>query len=319
MTATRAQLDATRWHLQHGPIDLIIGADGEAAAVQAAHAACWQRFTSVLDELVAELPCLRRPVQHDALSRPCEGRVASRMCDACYPHRARYITPMAAVAGSVADELIAAFARPGVSRAFINNGGDIALYLGEGQQYRIGVFTDLSRFDGARPGSGLPLDANLTLDAASPVRGIATSGWRGRSFSLGIADSVTVLARTAAAADAAATMIANAVDVKHADIVRQPASTLKDDSDLGDLLVTVDVPPLPQPLIDFALARGAREAARLHEQGLIEGAALFLQRSVRVVGMAERPAAAQAVSGGLRTTGDTHYPTEAPCSKYAAC
>jgi hypothetical protein len=83
--------------------------------------------------------------------------------------------------------------------------------------------------------------------------------------------------------------------------------------------VTVDVPPLPQPLIDFALARGAREAARLHEQGLIEGAALFLQRSVRVVGMAERPAAAQAVSGGPRTTGDTHYPTEAPCSKYAAC
>jgi ApbE superfamily uncharacterized protein (UPF0280 family) len=319
MTAIRAQLDATRWHLQHGPIDLIIGADGEAAAVQAAHEACWQRFTSVLDELVAELPCLRRPVQHDVLSRPCEGRVASRMWDACYPHRARYITPMAAVAGSVADELIAAFARPGVSRAFINNGGDIALYLSEGQQYRIGVFTDLSQFDGARLGSGLPLDANLTLDAASPVRGIATSGWRGRSFSLGIADSVTVLARTAASADAAATMIANAVDLKHADIVRQPASTLKDDSDLGDLLVTVDVPPLPQPLIDFALACGAQEAARLHEQGLIEGAALFLQRSVRVVGMAERPAAAQAVSGGPRTTGDTHYPTEAPCSKYAAC
>jgi ApbE superfamily uncharacterized protein (UPF0280 family) len=319
MTATRAQLDATRWHLQHGPIDLIIGADGEAAAVRAAHEACWQRFASVLDELVAELPQLRQPVQHDPLSRPCKGAVASRMWDACYPHRARYITPMAAVAGSVADELIAAFARPGVSRAFINNGGDIALYLSDGQQYRIGVFTDLAQFDGARLGSGLPLDANLTLDAASPVRGIATSGWRGRSFSLGIADSVTVLARTAAVADAAATMITNAVDLKHADIVRQPASSLKDDSDLGDLLVTVDVPPLPQPLIDFALAGGAREAARLHEQGLIEGAALFLQRSVRVVGMADRPAAAPAASGGLRLTRDTHYPTEAPCSKYAAC
>jgi ApbE superfamily uncharacterized protein (UPF0280 family) len=319
MTATRAQLDATRWHLQHGPIDLIIGADGEDAAVRAAHEACWQRFSSVLDELVAELRCLRQPVQRDALSRPCEGRVASRMWDACYPHRARYITPMAAVAGSVADELIAAFARPGVSRAFINNGGDLALYLSEGQRYRIGVFTDLAQFDGVRPGSGLPLDANLTLDAASPVRGIATSGWRGRSFSLGIADSVTVLARTAAAGDAAATMIANAVDLKHADIVRQPASSLKDDTDLGDLLVTVDVPPLPQPLIDFALARGAQEAARLHEQGLIEGAALFLQRSVRVVGMADRPASAPAGSSGLRLARDTHYPTEAPCSKYAAC
>src|SRR5580698_4450133 len=192
MTATRAQLDATRWHLQHGPIDLIIGADGEAAAVRDAHEACWQRFTGVLSELVAELPGLRRAVQHDAVRRPCEGPVANRMWDACYPHRARYITPMAAVAGSVADELIAAFARRGVSRAFINNGGDIALYLGEGQHYRIGVFTDLAEFEGASLANGpdaglnegLKLDANLTLDAASPVRGIATSGWRGRSFSL---------------------------------------------------------------------------------------------------------------------------------------
>ena len=319
MTATRAPLDATRWHLQHGPIDLVIGADGDAAAVQAAHEACWQRFTGVLDELVGELPCLRRPVPRDALRRPCEGRVASRMWHACHPYRTRYITPMAAVAGSVADELIEAFARAGVSRAFVNNGGDIALYLGAGEQYRIGVFTDLAQFDATRPASRLSLDANLTLDAASPVRGIATSGWRGRSFSLGIADSVTVLARSAAAADAAATMIANAVDLQHDDIVRRPASTLKDDSDLGDLLVTVDVPPFPQPLIDVALARGAGEATRLHEQGLIEGAALFLQRSVRVVGMVDRLAAAPAASGGLRARRDTCYPTEAPCSKYAAC
>ena len=34
-----------------------------------------------------------------------------------------------------------------------------------------------------------------------PHRGVATSGWRGRSHSLGIADSVTVVARNAAAAD----------------------------------------------------------------------------------------------------------------------
>lgn len=331
MTATRAPLDATRWHLQHGPIDLIIGADGDAAAVRAAHEACWQRFTTILDELVAELPALRQPVRRDASSRPCEGSVASRMWDACYPHRARYITPMAAVAGSVADELIAAFARPGVSRAFINNGGDIALYLGEGQHYRIGVLTDLAEFSQPHQAEGIKLDANLTLDAAQPVRGIATSGWRGRSFSLGIADSVTVLARSSAAADAAATMIANAVDLKHADIVRQPASSLKDDSDLGDLLVTVDVPPLPQPLIDFALERGAQEAARLHEQGLIEGAALFLQRRVRVVGMTAPGALASKANDGMGLSGGAsathlahnarrpHYPTEAPCSKSAAC
>jgi hypothetical protein len=312
MNPTRTRLDATRWHWQHGPIDLILSADGEPAAVQLAYDACWARFTEVLPELVGELKLLRQPVWADAAcsDNPLRGPVARRMWSACFPHRAHYVTPMAAVAGSVADELIAAFQREGVTRAFINNGGDIALHLTEGQQYRIGVFADLASYTGKRPMDGHALDANLTLDASLPVRGVATSGWRGRSFSLGIADSVTVLARHAATADAAATMIANAVNLDHAGIVRRAASSLKDDSDLGDLLVTVDVPALPQPLIELALARGVAVAQRLREQGLIEGAALFLQGRVRVAGIHEI-----AVLPARRAP----TITEAPCSKYAAC
>ena len=312
MTPTRTRLDASRWHWQHGPIDLILGASGEPAAVQAAYQACWTRFLDVLPELVAELQLLRQPVPADAAlhDTALKGPVARRMWSACHPHRARYITPMAAVAGSVADELICAFAREGVARAFINNGGDIALYLSEGQQYRVGVFADLANCPGSPLSRDHALDANLTLDASMPVRGIATSGWRGRSFSLGIADSVTVLARDAATADAAATMIANAVDLDHAAIVRRPASSLKDDSDLGDLLVTVDVPALAQPLIDLALARGVAVAQRLREQGLIEGAALFLQGRVRIAGIHENGALSARRAPTI---------TEAPCSKYAAC
>jgi ApbE superfamily uncharacterized protein (UPF0280 family) len=312
MNATRTRLDATRWHWQHGPIDLILSADGEPAAVRAAYEACWTRFVEVLPELVGELKLLRQPVPADAAFNECplNGTVARRMWSACHRHRARFITPMAAVAGSVADELIAAFARAGIARAFINNGGDIALYLTEGQQYRIGVFADLAQYSGARLPDEPPLDANLTLDAAMPVRGIATSGWRGRSFSLGIADSVTVLASDAASADAAATMIANAVNVDHPGIVRRPASSLKDESDLGDRLVTVDVPPLPQPLIDFALARGVEAARRLQADGSIEGAALFLQGRVRVAGIQQ---------SGARITQRASITKEAPCSKYAAC
>ncbi|MFM0338912.1 UPF0280 family protein [Paraburkholderia fungorum] len=312
MNATRTRLDATRWHWQHGPIDLILSADGEPTAVQAAYEACWARFVGVLPELVGELKLLRQPVPRAAALADCalNGDVARRMWGACHPHRARYITPMAAVAGSVADELIAAFARKGIARAFINNGGDIALYLTEGQQYRVGVFADLANYSGAKQVGDQPLDANLTLDAATPVRGIATSGWRGRSFSLGIADSVTVLARNAATADAAATVIANAVNLDHANIVRRPASSLKDDSDLGNMLVTVDVPPLPQPLIDFALARGVEAARRLRQNGLIEGAALFLQGRTRVAG----------IHGSCALPAPhAHTLTEAPCSKYAAC
>lgn len=317
MTPTRTRLDANRWHWQHGPIDLILGADGEPAALQAAYQACWARFTQVLAELVGELPLLRQavPARAGSSDTTLRGPVARRMWAACHPHRAAYITPMAAVAGSVADELIAAFAREGVARAFINNGGDIALHLREGQRYRVGVFADLASFRGSQLAHDHTLDANLTLDASQPARGIATSGWRGRSFSLGIADSVTVLARDAATADAAATMIANAVNLDDAQaaysgIVRRPASSLKDDTDLGDLPVTVDVPALPQGLIDLALARGAAAAQDLRERGLIEGAALFAQRRARVVGVARN---------GALPVARAHTKPEAPCSKYAAC
>ncbi|MFM0236979.1 UPF0280 family protein [Paraburkholderia phytofirmans] len=312
MNPTRTRLDATRWHWQHGPIDLILSADGTPQAVQAAYEACWARFVDVLSELVGELKQLKQPVSSQAAlhDNALQGPVARRMWSACHPHRARYITPMAAVAGSVADELITAFAREGVSRAYINNGGDIALYLTECQQYRVGVFADLASFSAVRLSHDHALDANLTLDASLAVRGIATSGWRGRSFSLGIADSVTVLARNAAAADAAATVIANAVDLDHEGILRRPASSLKDESDLGDMLVTVDVPTLPQPLVDFALARGVEAARRLLDQGLIEGAALFLQGRVRFAGIHD--------TSGLLSQG-AQTKTEAPCLKYAAC
>ena len=93
------------------------------------------------------------------------------------------------------------------------------------------------------------------------MRGVATSGWQGRSHSLGIADAVTVLARCAAVADAAATLIANAVDVDHPGIRREPARVLDEDSDLGDRPVTVAVPALDPETIDAALDAGAHDAA----------------------------------------------------------
>jgi hypothetical protein len=110
-----------------------------------------------------------------------------------------------------------------------------------------------------------------------PIRGVATSGWRGRSFSLGIADSVPVLAATAAEADAAATVIANAVNVADPRIERRPASQVKDDSDLGDLLVTVDVPTLSREAVVQALENGRAVAQRLLEQGSIASAMLVCQ------------------------------------------
>ena len=162
-----------------------------------------------------------------------------------------FLTPMAAVAGSVADEIIAAMrAAADLDKAYVNNGGDIAVHLAPGNEMRAAI-----------AGTGHGLADRLAISAADPVRGIATSGWRGRSFSLGIADAVTVLAKDAAAADAAATLIANAVDLPgHGAIIRQPANELSPDSDLGDRLVTTDVGPLTPIEIEDALGRGTSVA-----------------------------------------------------------
>jgi ApbE superfamily uncharacterized protein (UPF0280 family) len=159
---------------------------------------------------------------------------------------------MAAVAGSVADHLIKHYRRPGITRAYINNGGDIALHLSAGASLRAGVVADAH---------APSLDADLDIDGDSPWRGLATSGWRGRSQSLGIADSVTVLAVDAATADAAATIIANHVNIDDPAVERRPACEVRDDSDLGDRLVTVNVGALCLDSIQAALAAG-REVAR---------------------------------------------------------
>ena len=285
-----AALPGGRRHFQHGPIDIVIGAEGDPAALQVAQAAAWARFASVLDELVAELPLLRQPVGDRAAACPLQGAIARRMWSACAPLRGEaqgYITPMAAVAGSVAQELIAAYRRPGITRAWVNNGGDIALHLAPGRSARVGLFADLARFDGAAAActadGRLRTDAGFEVGFDDPVRGVATSGWRGRSHSRGIADSVTVLARTAALADAAATVIANAVDVDDPRIQRRPANSLRDDSDLGPIAVTVDVPPLAAAQVQQALQRGLACAGRLQARGLVHSAILCCQGTLLVL------------------------------------
>jgi hypothetical protein len=270
----RARFADGRWHFQHGPIDLIIGADGARPVVDAAIEACWREFGSVLRTLVSELPALRSAWRADL---KLAGPVARRMARACAPFArdwGLFITPMAAVAGSVADELIECFRRPDMTRAYINNGGDIALHLTGDASFDVGMVTNVE---------APALDGGLHIEAGDRIRGIATSGWRGRSLSLGIADSVTVLARDAAAADAAATIIANHVDVDHAAIERAPANSLRDDSDLGDRLVTVAVPPLPRTAVDAALDRGAECARRCIERGWVQATLLTLQGCTRML------------------------------------
>jgi ApbE superfamily uncharacterized protein (UPF0280 family) len=263
--AVAALLPGGRLHLQHGPIDIVAEAFGFPPAIRGAYARAAGRFATILEELVAELPALRSE------DTPVEGGIARRMAAAVAPFRPAFVTPMAAVAGAVAEEVLAALVGPGITRAYANNGGDIALWLAPGER----LTCALAVSDG--------MD-RVMVAATDPVRGIATSGWRGRSFSLGIADAVTVVARTAAMADAAATMVANAVDVDHPGIGRRPARDIRCDTDLGDRLVTVSVPVLAPEERAWALEAGLRAAEAFRARGLIEGAALFLQGERWVTG-----------------------------------
>ena len=276
---SRAQIrtlpDGRRLHLHDGPIDVILEAFGEPGEIERAYRAAAKRFRNILGELCSELKFLREPVH--AESRNPSGPVARRMLEAVLPFcDEMFITPMAAVAGAVAEELLDQMTSSGIlKRAYVNDGGDIAFHLDPGEQFVIGM-VELPQ----KPS----LFGTTTIHAADPVRGIATSGWRGRSFSLGIADSVTVLASHAALADAAATLIANAVDLPgHPAINRVPARDLAPDSDLGSRLVTQGVGRLTRSEIHQALSAGIAVAASFQRTGLIHSAALTLQGVIQTV------------------------------------
>lgn len=265
--------DGKRLHLQDGPIDLIVGADGDPVHVARAYDVAQIRFSTILDELCSELFLLRQPTN----VMP-DGQVAARMWRATADlARTTFLTPMAAVAGSVAEEVLYAMVTVAeVERAHVNNGGDIAIHLGPWTDYDIGLVD--------RP-ENPSLFSKAHIDWTDAVRGIATSGWRGRSFSFGIADAVTVLAVTAGVADAAATLIANAVDLPgHPAILRVPAIEIQPDNDLGNRLVTRDVGELTPNEIAEALDRGVAFASGLVANGTIIACAIHLAGETRTVG-----------------------------------
>jgi uncharacterized protein len=271
-----ALFDDGRLHLQDGPIDLIVGAIGTDSAVHAAYEAAARRFIGLLDELCSELPELRKAVDPQRCSL--QGVVARRMYRAVAPFAAEaFITPMAAVAGAVAEEILGVICEAApLRRAYVNNGGDIALHLDDGAAFAVGLMDRPDRQGVLR---------TITLRADDAIRGVATSGRHGRSFSLGIADAVTALARTASEADAAATIIANAVDLPgHPVIIRQRACDIQPESDLVDRLVTRNVGLLDDHEVAAALAAGQARAQQLLEMDLIEGAVLQLGGELRIVG-----------------------------------
>lgn len=275
MKAQFVTLPDGRIHFSHGPIDVIVQVDAtDSIASERAIEIAWNRFQNILEELCSELPLLRSPERTEWARL--RGPIAKRMA-AAVSRLDAFITPMAAVAGAIADELRDFICKEAqVRRAIVNNGGDVSLYLAPGNECQIGLVSN--------PDAGLA-GGTLRISANDDIQGIATSGWRGRSHSLGIADAVTVAAADCAIADAAATIIANTIDLPgHPGVRRSPASQLSPDSDLGELLVTTDVQQFSAAEAKIALSRGRSFASKLVTRGVIRSAAMFLSKESMVVG-----------------------------------
>ena len=269
-----------RLHLQEGPINLILDVDAFKGIREHLFISAKKRLNTVLRELVLELDLLKLPWKiHSPVPK---GEIAQRMFYAVSGLDI-FVTPMAGVAGAVADEILDVMRKTveksdyyldNVKRMYVNNGGDLSFWLKNGSSFSVGVIDNIETPE---------LNTKVSLHHDSPVRGIATSGWRGRSQSLGIADAVTVLAKTAVDADVAATLIANDVNIEYPGIEKRPASELKDDSDLGSIPVTVAVPSLPDFMVCEALKKGAKTARKFINMGIIETAYLSLQKQTLVV------------------------------------
>ena len=273
-------LQENRLHLHHGPIDIIAHVEAPEEIRKCLYESASKRLSTVLEELVSELDLLKLPWSKNH-PEP-RGSIARKMLNAVNGSM-RFITPMAAVAGAVAEEIMETMileansidtSLESIRRMYVNNGGDISFWLNSGDSFTIGVVENTETPE---------LNTKVCLPYESPVRGVATSGWRGRSQSLGIADAVTVLASSSANADAAATLIANDVNAEYPGIVRKPACEVKDDSDLGMRLVTVDVPQLPERIISQALQCGAQTVRELISKEKINSAYLSLQKQTLII------------------------------------
>ena len=263
--------DGTAILAENGPMHMVIQCrHGDKAMPETAMAAGEQAF-GYLARVAACRQALKQPAC--SIKAPPEDEIARTMVESARRIGDPDLTPMAAVAGTLADFVADWLAGEGMTWVIVNNGGDIAIRLADGESARVGIRPDIN---------SQTISHVLTLDDRKPAWGVNTSGLGGRSLTRGIASGVTVIADSSSIADSAATAIANACFVKDARIVRVPAKSLDLDTDIPDVDVTVDVGPLDRPTIDVALANGMVRAEQLVDTGAIEGAFVACRGCFRI-------------------------------------
>ena len=256
-----------RLYLEYGPTNLVVEAVHKDK--QKIYNYIIKNIDQMLSELSLELSKLREKTKD---STKFNSQIAKKMNDSTKIFLPRFITPLASVAGAISetllDEILSKF---DLEKIYINNGGDAAIFLKKKQKLKFLVASTNSFL--------------ITLEGDNCKYGIATSGWKGRSFSMGIADSVTTIAKSSAIADAAATVIANDTDIKsHKNIKKQEASKIDEYSDLKNKLVTTYVGELSLNDIQKSLKKGVLTAKRLIKKNIILTALLNIKENYVYVG-----------------------------------
>ncbi len=252
-----------------GPMRLVISASGEQGPMPRMSVAAAEESFRVLERVAAQRPLLGRGSR-----RAREGiteALALTMLESVLAVGDRDLTPMAAVAGAIADHVADFLAALGAPRVTVDNGGDLAVRIAKGGPVRVGVRTDVRRRE---------MSYAIALDPGPATWGVATSGIGGRSLTRGVASSATVVAARSALADAAATSIANASMVEDDGIVQLPAEQVDPYTDIPGLPVTVGMDAMPEEKVALALARARAKAEELVKARVILGALVAVQGEV---------------------------------------
>jgi ApbE superfamily uncharacterized protein (UPF0280 family) len=197
-----------------------------------------------------------------------ENKLAQRMIESVRAIGDMDLTPMAAVAGTIADAVADWLFGRGLTKVVVDNGGDIAIRLAAGEAATVGIRPRIDCLD---------ISHIADLNDRRSSWGVTTSGRGGRSFTRGIASAVTVIAESASIADAAATAIANACFVEDSSIVQMSAEQMDPNTDLKGLAVTIDVGPLSADKKIQALETALSKANALCRQECIVGALIALE------------------------------------------
>lgn len=258
--------------LDYGPLQMTIAAEDERGPMTQRARDAAQQAMNILAELASHRKVAASP-QQELPAGENWPEVLRQMIAAVTNSGDRTLTPMAAVAGSIADLTADWLQAQGATKVFVNNGGDIAIRLTGDRTTKVGV----------APAIGQSPTHALVLAADNGIGGIATSGLGGRSFTKGIASAAVVAATRASLADACATSLANSTYVEHPAVKVALAEQLDPNTDIRGHQVVEEVGLLPLHVIEQALHNGWTQAVQLYKEGLIKGAAIFVQQRVVMI------------------------------------